>query len=129
MCLGRFRYVFGKNYGWGLCAIKNMYKIFGSCVVAFQSVFYLEMHQNNFFYFFKIIFYISASKWSENTKTILIWSKKKLIFFKSAFEIQRQTEFYEIQLQKHIKTAYQKLRFKLNFLMGPTVKNIIWCVI
>ena len=95
----------------------------------FQSVFYLEMHQNNFFYFFKIIFDISASKWSENTKTILIWSKKKLIFFKSAFEIQKQIEFYEIQLQKHIKTAYQKLRFKLNFLMGPTVKNIIWCVI
>ena len=117
MWLGRFRYVFGKNYGWSLCTIKNMYKIFGSCVVAFQSVFYLEMHQNNFFYFFKIIFDISASKWSENTKTILIWSKKKLIFFKSAFKTQKQTEFYKIQL--HVKTAYQKLRFKLNFLVAP----------
>jgi len=31
--------------------------------VAFQSAFYMEMHQNNiFFYFLKIIFYISASK-------------------------------------------------------------------
>jgi hypothetical protein len=30
--------------------------------VAFQSAFYVEMHQNNFFYFKKIIFYISASK-------------------------------------------------------------------
>jgi hypothetical protein len=41
-----FRYVFDKNCGWGLCAAKNMYKIFGSCAVAvaFQSVFYLEMH-------------------------------------------------------------------------------------
>jgi hypothetical protein len=38
--------------------------MFGSCVVAFafQSVFYLEMHQNNFFYFKKIIFDISALK-------------------------------------------------------------------
>jgi hypothetical protein len=37
---------------------KNMYKIFGSCVVAvvFQSVFYLEMHQNNNFLFFKNYF-------------------------------------------------------------------------
>jgi len=41
-----------------------MYKIFGESVVAvvFQSAFYLEMHQNYFFYFLKIIFDISASK-------------------------------------------------------------------
>ena len=37
MWLDKFRYVFGKNYGWGLCTIKNMYKIFGSCVVAFSK--------------------------------------------------------------------------------------------
>jgi len=38
--------MFGKNYGWGLCAAKNMYKMFGSWViaVAFQSAFYLKMH-------------------------------------------------------------------------------------
>jgi hypothetical protein len=30
--------------------------------VAFQSVFYLEMYQNNIFLFLKIIFYISTSK-------------------------------------------------------------------
>jgi hypothetical protein len=43
---------------------KNMYKMFSSCVVvvAFQSVFYLKMHQNNFFIFLKIIFDISVSK-------------------------------------------------------------------
>jgi hypothetical protein len=37
---------------------KNMYKMFGSCVVAvaFQSVFYLEIHQNNNFLFFKNYF-------------------------------------------------------------------------
>jgi TRAP-type C4-dicarboxylate transport system permease small subunit len=41
-----FRYVFGKNYGWSLCAAKNMYKIFGSCViaVAFQNAFHLNIH-------------------------------------------------------------------------------------
>jgi hypothetical protein len=30
--------------------------------VAFQSSFYLEIYQNNIFYFLKIIFDISASK-------------------------------------------------------------------
>ena len=56
--------MFGKNYDWGLYATKNMYKIFGSCVVAvaFQSVFYLKMYWNNVFLFLKIIFNISASK-------------------------------------------------------------------
>jgi hypothetical protein len=37
--------------------------------VAVQSVFRLEMHQNNiFFYFLKIIFDISISKQSKNIK-------------------------------------------------------------
>ena len=42
-----------------------MYKIIGGSVVAvtFQSIFYLEMHQNNiFFYFKKFIFNIITSK-------------------------------------------------------------------
>ena len=41
-----FRYVFGWNYSWNLGAAKNMYKMFGSCViaVAFQSAFYLNIH-------------------------------------------------------------------------------------
>jgi hypothetical protein len=74
-----FRYVFDKNYGSSLCIAKNMYKMFGESVVpvAFQSVFYLKMHQNIFFYFLKIIFDISVSKWFENTKNISIWSKEK----------------------------------------------------
>jgi len=43
--------VFGKNYNWSLCVARNIYKMFGGNVVevAFQSVFYLEMHQNNIF--------------------------------------------------------------------------------
>ena len=46
MWLVGFRYEFDKNYGWDLYAAKNMYKMYGSCVVtiAFQSTFYLEMH-------------------------------------------------------------------------------------
>jgi hypothetical protein len=72
-----------------------MYKIFGKnmVVVVFQNVFYLKMHQNNiFFYFLKIIFDINVSKWSENTKNILIWSKKNKKysnFFKNAFKTQK----------------------------------------
>jgi len=39
--------------------------------VAVQSVFRLEMHQNDiFFYFLKIIFEINTSKRSENIKKI-----------------------------------------------------------
>ena len=59
-----FRYVFDKKYGRSLCESKNIYKMFGGSVivVAFQSVFYLEIHQNNILLFFKIIFDISASK-------------------------------------------------------------------
>jgi hypothetical protein len=50
MWLVGFRYVFGKNYGWGLCAAKNMYKIFDnycwkcSCGCFLKCFFYLEMH-------------------------------------------------------------------------------------
>jgi hypothetical protein len=44
--------------------------------VDFQSVFHSKMHQNNIFlYFLKIIFDISASKKSKNTKKILILNK------------------------------------------------------
>jgi len=68
-----FRYVFGKNYDWGLPVAKNMYKIsyvmFGSViVVAFQSVFYLEIHQN-IFLFFKNYFWYHRMK--------IIWKQKK----------------------------------------------------
>jgi len=57
-----------------------MYKMFGGSVVAvaFQSVFYLKMHQNNIFFKKKIIFNISVSKWSENTKIYQFEAKKKI---------------------------------------------------
>ena len=73
--------------------------MYGVVAVAFESVFHLEMYQNNiyFFYFFKIIFDISVSKWFENTKNILIWSKEKnkknLIFFKNIFKTQKQIRY------------------------------------
>ena len=118
--------MFGKNYSWGLYAAKIMYKMFGSCVVvvAFQSVFYLEMHQNNFCIFFKNYFWYQRIKMIWKHKKKLIWSKINN-FFKSAFETQKQTKFYETQLQKHVKIASQKLRFKLNFLVDSTIKNAV----
>jgi hypothetical protein len=39
-------------------------------VVAFQSAFCSEMHQNNIFYFKKIIFNINTSKKFKNKKNI-----------------------------------------------------------
>jgi len=46
--------------------------MFGSCVVVvtFQNAFYLEMHQNNFFIFFKNYF------WYQRIKMILKHTKK-----------------------------------------------------
>jgi hypothetical protein len=42
---------------------KDQLYLFGSVVaVAFQTTFRAKMHQNDFFYFLKIIFYISTSK-------------------------------------------------------------------
>jgi hypothetical protein len=63
----------------------------------------LEMHQNNIFLFKKkIIFDISVSKWSENTKIYQFEAKKKnLNFFKSVFETQKQIGFYEIKLKTY----------------------------
>jgi hypothetical protein len=52
---------------------------------------------------------------------IKLKNKKNLNFKKIAFKTQKQAEFYETRLKKHVKTASQKLRFKLNFLMGSTV--------
>jgi hypothetical protein len=46
-------------------------------VVIVQSVFRLEMHQNNIFYFLKIIFNISTSKQYKNIKNN-IFNKKNL---------------------------------------------------
>jgi hypothetical protein len=78
-----------------------------------------------YFYFLKIIFDISVLKWFKNTKKILIWSreknKKNKNFFNSAFETKKQTVFYETQLKKYVKTALQKLHFKLNFLVDAAV--------
>jgi hypothetical protein len=50
--------------------------VFG-IVVAVQNAFRLEMHQNDFFYFLKIIFDISISKRFDNIKNNFILSKKK----------------------------------------------------
>jgi hypothetical protein len=45
------------------CQNKDLQYVFGSVVlVIFQNIFHAEMHQNNFFYFLKIIFEISTSK-------------------------------------------------------------------
>jgi hypothetical protein len=50
-------------------------------------------------------------------------NKKVLNFFKSVFETQKQTGFYETHLKKHVKTISQKLCFKLNFLVGLAVQT------
>jgi len=39
-------------------------------VTAFKNVFHVKMHQNNIFYFLKIIFKINSSKRSKHTQKI-----------------------------------------------------------
>ena len=53
-----------------------MKDLFGIMIaVAVQNAFYLEIHQNEFFIFKKIIFNISTSKRSENIIFFFILSK------------------------------------------------------
>jgi hypothetical protein len=55
-------------------------------VVVVQSTFRLEMHQNDIFYFKKIIFEINTSKRSEKIKNIYIFSKNKIKFEGTRFQ-------------------------------------------
>jgi len=58
-------------------------------------------------FFKKIIFDISASKWSKNTKKMLIWSKeKKFIFF--------QKRFWNTKINRILKNNNSLLSFKYN---------------
>ena len=43
-----FKYIFGKNYGWSLYIIKNMYKIFSNCVCKCSCGCFLKynLHRN-----------------------------------------------------------------------------------
>jgi len=80
--IGWIRYVFSKNYGWNLCVAKNMYKIFGESIVTvtFQSVFYLEMHQNNIFFYLKknYFWYQHIKMIRKHKKTYQFEAKKKI---------------------------------------------------
>jgi hypothetical protein len=66
-----------------------MFKII--VVIAVQSIFRLEMYQDDVFLFFKIIFNISTLKWFKNTKKILILNKKNLKILKTRVEQRFQT--------------------------------------
>jgi len=60
-------------------------------VIAVQSIFRLEMYQDDVFLFFKIIFNISVLKQFKNTKKILILNKKNLKILKTRVEQRFQT--------------------------------------
>jgi hypothetical protein len=58
---------------------------------------------------------LNVSKWSN-------------FYFKSAFEIQKQTKYYETQLQKHIKTASQFFSGLHNKKYNLECYQIFYCV-
>jgi len=66
--------------------------------VAVQSAFRLQMHQDNVFFFKKIIFDISASKRSKNTKKILIFFLKIQIVWKRVLDhvSKRALSYYSL---------------------------------
>jgi hypothetical protein len=73
--------------------------LFGSVVVvAFQIVFYAEIHVNDFFYFLKIIFNISISKRSKKYKPHSILIKKNLNLVKHKFN-RRDKHAFNILLE------------------------------
>ena len=47
--------------------LSNMFR--SVIIIAFRIIFCTEMHINDFFYFLKIIFDISTSKWSKTYKS------------------------------------------------------------
>jgi hypothetical protein len=57
--------------------------------VAVQSVFYLEMHQNDFFFIFKTLFLKSAHQ--NNLKILKKINKKNLKFKRIRFQSRSQT--------------------------------------
>jgi hypothetical protein len=75
--------------------------------VAIQIVFRLEMHQNKFFYFLKIIFDISTSKRSENIKKTH-FMKKKLNFERTRFAPHSQTLCNYVFCKAGIECSYKK---------------------
>ena len=129
--LVEFKYVFSKNYGWSLCIAKNMYKIFGESIVAvaFQSVFYLEMHQNNiFFLFLKNYFWYQRIKmiWKHQKYINLKQRKKikKINFFQKRFWIAKTNKVLRNSVKKTCKNRFTKTVFKTQFFSGPRSTNI-----
>ena len=55
--------------------LERVWKCGSGC---FSKYFSFQKTLKYIFYFLKIIFDISISKWSENIKNILIWNKKKI---------------------------------------------------
>jgi hypothetical protein len=60
-------------------------------VVVFQSVFYIEMHQNDAFLFLKNYFLDQRIKTIQNIQKKLIFSKIKLIFLEMQVQPRFQT--------------------------------------
>ena len=87
----------------------------------FKIYFYLKIHQNNFFYFKKIIFDINASKWSENKK-ILIWSKKNN-FFQKRFWNAKTNRVLRNSVIKACKNCFLKTMFQIQFFNGSHNKK------
>ena len=59
-------------------------------MIIFQSIFYVEIHQNNIFYFFKIIFKIKTLKQSKIHKKIN-FNKKNTIYIAFLFKLRHKS--------------------------------------
>jgi hypothetical protein len=75
-------------------------------VVAFQSAFHVEMHQNDVFLYLKNCFWDQRIKTIQNIKKILIFSKKKFLNF---LETQVGPPFQMLSKLTCMRISYGKI--------------------
>jgi hypothetical protein len=108
-----------------------MYKIFSKSVVAvvFQNVFYLEMHQNNFFLFLKNYFWYQPIKiiW-KHQKYINLKQRKKNQIFKKHFWNAKTNKVLRNSVKKACKNFFIKTAFQTQFFSRPrNTKHSLVC--
>jgi hypothetical protein len=104
--------------------------VFGIMVVDFFNVFFTYKYiKIIYFYFFKILFNLSASKWSKNTKNILIWSKKIQIFLKTLLKRKNKQNHKDYFLYDSCMKYRCSTKSKVKILMAPPSNLLVEVIV
>ena len=88
----------------------------------FKVIFIWKCIKIIYFYFLKIIFNISASKWSKTLKNINLEQRKKLKllnFFQKRFWNAKTNSVLRNSVKKACKNCFTKTAFQTQFFSGP----------